>query len=175
MGNVNRTGKSINGVTVVTNANRALVKCLSIRRPESRLIVYGCNFTSPTGMKKASWVFSQDAFSFFIPVWFTHHRRPRMLPLTDAAILRFLQHFSTTRRCFASLVVVYSSSYFQYITLFDPFIVHLTKKIIQSQKIFRKVIPDFLQRSKSLSRTLSSRVVCAVGAGRSRPYFVGSI
>ena len=82
-------------------------------------------------------------------------------PSTDAAILRFLQHFSTTRRCFASLVVVYSSSYFQYITLFDPFIVHLTKKIIQSQKIFRKVIPDFLQRSKSLSSTLSSRVVCA--------------
>ena len=50
---------------------------------------------------------------------------------------------------------------FQYIMLFDPFIVHLTKKIIQSQKIFRKVIPDFFSGASSLSRTLSSRVVCA--------------
>ena len=145
---------------MVTNANRALVKCLSIRRPESRLIVYGRNL-SQTGIKKHPGCSPRMLSHFLSLSDLNTSSQAAYAPSTDAAILRFLQHFSTTRRCFASLVVVYSSSYFQYITLFDPFIVHLTKKIIQSQKIFRKVIPDFLQRSKSLSRTLSSRVVCA--------------
>ena len=66
------------------------------RRPESRLIVYGRNFSSQTGIKKASWVFSQDAFSFFIPVWFKYIIAGSVYSLYRCSnSFRFLQHFST--------------------------------------------------------------------------------